>query len=174
VAVLDSGPLVWLAKAYRLGLLKALFGDVVVPSEVYRGVVSEGLRLGFSDALAVKEVVKEERWIKVKTLEGEERELSLRLAESAKEIHYGEAQAMALARGLDAVVLLDKSCGRALAEALGVETRGNLYVVLRALKLGLLCKSEAKETVAMLVAKGMRLDPRLLSRVLNEIDGYEA
>lgn len=69
---------------------------------------------------------------------------------------------------MDAVLLMDESCGRALAEALGVETRGTLYVVLR---LGLLGKSEAKETVTMLVAKGMRLDPRLLSRVLNEIDG---
>ena len=68
-------------------------------------------------------------------------------------------------------MLMDESCGRALAEALGVETRGTLYVVLRALRLGLLGKSEAKETVTMLVAKGMRLDPRLLSRVLNEIDG---
>jgi len=64
--------------------------------------------------------------------------------------------------------------GRALAEALGVETRGTLYVVLRALRLGLLGKGEAKESVTMLVAKGMRLDPRLLSRVLNEIDSHRA
>lgn len=172
-AVADSGPLMWLAEAGRVGLLKALFEEVVVPSEVYREVVSEGLRLGFSDALAVEEAVKE-GWIKVKALDEEERELSLRLAEGAREIHVGEAQAMALARGLGAVLLMDESCGRALAEALGVETRGTLYVVLRALRLGLLGGSEAKETVTILVAKGMRLDPRLLSRVLNEIDSHRA
>lgn len=173
VAVSDSGPLMWLAEAGRVGLLKTLFLEVVVPSEVYREVVLEGLRLGFSDALAVEEAEKE-GWIKVKTLNGEERELSLRLAEGAREIHVGKAQAMALARGMGAALLMDESCGRALAEALGVETRGTLYVVLRALRLGLLDGSEAKETVTRLVAKGMRLDPRLLARVLNEIDGHEA
>ena len=172
-AVSDSGPLMRLAKVGRVGLLKALFEEVVVPSEVYREVVLEGLRLGFSDALAVEEAVKE-GWIKVKALEEEERELSLRLAEGAREIHVGEAQAMALARGLGTVLLMDESCGRALAEDLGVETRGTLYVVLRALRLGLLGESEAKETVTRLVAKGMRLDPRLLARVLNEIDSHEA
>lgn len=98
MAVSDSGPLMWLAEAGRVGLLKTLFEEVVVPSEVYREVVLEGLRLGFSDALAVEEAVKE-GWIKVEALDGEERELSLRLAEGAREIHVGEAQAMALARG---------------------------------------------------------------------------
>ena len=92
------------------------------------------------------------------------------LADGAKEIHLGEAQAMALARGRGAALLMDESCGRALAEALGLETRGALYVVLRALRQGLVDRVEAKETVTRLVAEGMRLDPRLLARVMNEID----
>lgn len=171
--VSDSGPLIWLAKAGRLGLLRALFGEVVVPSEVYREVVSEGLRLGFSDALAVEEAVKE-GWVRVHALDGEAHGLAVRLAEGAGEIHFGEAQALALAREMGVMLLMDESCGRALAEALGVEARGTLFVVLRALRLGLLDGGEAKDVVSRLVGLGMRLDPRLLARVFNEIDGFGA
>jgi len=170
-AVSNSSPLIWLAKAGRIEILRNIFGEILVPPEVYREVVSEGLRLGFSDALAVEEAVRA-GWIKVRALAEKEEEFSSRLIQGAEEIHVGEAQAIALARGLGVPLLMDESSGRALAEALGVEARGTIYVVLRALRQALMEGGEAKETVNRMVEKGMRVDPRLLSRVLKEIDSY--
>ncbi|MFH2109651.1 MAG: DUF3368 domain-containing protein [Candidatus Bathyarchaeota archaeon] len=170
-AVSNSSPLMWLAKAGRIETLRNIFGEILVPKEVYREVVSEGLRLGFSDALAVEEAVRA-GWIKVIALTDEEEEFSSRLIQGAGEIHVGEAQAIALARGRGVPLLMDESSGRALAEALGIEARGTIYVVLRALRQGLMDRGEAKETMNRMVEKGMRVDPRLLSRVLKEIDSY--
>jgi predicted nucleic acid-binding protein len=54
-AVSDTSPLIWLAKVGKLCLLKNLFGEVIIPQEVYAEAVDEGLKHGFSDALTIKE-----------------------------------------------------------------------------------------------------------------------
>ena len=71
-------------------------------------------------------------WIKVWELDEREIELSQKLAEQAFEIHFGEAQAIILARKINALLLMDESSGRALAEALGLKVKGTLYVVMKA------------------------------------------
>jgi predicted nucleic acid-binding protein len=169
--VSDSGPLIWLAKAGRIRLLHELFEEVLVPFEVYNEVVSEGLKAGFSDAIAVEEAVKE-GWMKVVSPAADDEEVSSRISAGAKEIHLGEAQAIAFARSVGETLLMDESSGRALAEALGVKVRGTLYVVLRSLRRGSLSKREAKDVISGIVAKGFRLEPRLLARVLEEIDRF--
>jgi len=171
-AVSDSGSLIWLAKAGKIRLLRDLFEEIIIPPQVYNEVVSEGLKAGFSDALAVEEAVKE-GWIRVVGLDGNDEEISRRISEGAREIHLGEAQAMVLARKRSEMLLMDESCGRALAEALGLRVRGTLYVVLRSLRLGHMSKQEAKDTVSVMVSRGFRLEPKLLTRVLEEIDRFQ-
>ncbi len=135
-------------------------------------MVEEGLRAGFSDALVVKECV-EEGWIRVEELDGEEEVLSQRTVEHAGEIHIGEAQAIILARRNVSLLLMDESSGRALAESWGLNVRGTLYVILSALKEGLLDKRDAEEAVSTMVDRGMRIEPRLLTRILKEIKYYK-
>jgi predicted nucleic acid-binding protein len=124
----------------------------------------------FSDALVIQEGI-DQGWIKVPNLNEEEAEISRRMAERAFEIHLGEAQAIQLARKINAVLLMDESSGRALAEAWGLRVRGTLAVILRALGEGLIDDENAKEYVLKLVNKGFRIEPRLLARILEEIDG---
>ncbi|HEX9914953.1 MAG TPA: DUF3368 domain-containing protein [Candidatus Bathyarchaeia archaeon] len=171
--VSDSSPLIWLAKAGRIRLLQELFEEVLVPSEVYNEVVSEGLKAGFSDALAVEEAVKE-GWMKVVSLAANDEETSSRISVGAKEIHLGEAQAIAFARSTGETLLMDESSGRTLAEALGVRVRGTLFVVLRSLRRGHLSKREAKDMISGMVSKGFRLEPRLLTKVLEEIERFQS
>lgn len=80
--VSNTSPLIWLSKIGRITLLKKLFGDVVVPDEVYREAVERGLQEGFSDALAIKECV-EQGWIKISKLDEREIKLSQRMTEHA-------------------------------------------------------------------------------------------
>jgi len=167
--VSNSSPLIWLSKIGRIILLKKLFGEVIIPEEVYREAVERGLREGFSDALAIKECV-DQGWIRIWRLDEREIELSRKLTEKAFEIHIGEAQAIVLARKLNALLLIDGSRGRALAEALGLKVKGTIYVVMRAVREKLLRRTEAKEIVLTLVNKGFRIEPRLLARILREIE----
>ena len=86
-----------------------------------------------------------------------------------RELHEGEAAAMALALSRGLLLLIGESGGRAVAEALGLSPRGSLYVVLRALHGGGLTGSEARDAVSSMVSSGFRIDPILLERVLREI-----
>ena len=167
--VSNTSPLIWLSKVGRITLLKKLFGEVIIPEEVYKEAVERGLQEGFSDALAIKECV-DQGWIKTSKLNEREIKLCQRMAEHAFEIHLGEAQAIILARGTGALLLMDESSGRAFAETLGLKVRGTLYVIMKALREELLDRTEAKEIVLALVSKGFRIEPKLLARILREID----
>ncbi|MBS7632839.1 DUF3368 domain-containing protein [Candidatus Bathyarchaeota archaeon] len=169
--VSNTSPLIWLSKVGKIILLKKLFGEVIIPEEVYREAVEKGLKEGFSDALAIKECI-EQGWIKISKLDGREIKLCEKMMEHAFEIHFGEAQAITLARKINALLLMDESSGRAFAETLGLKVKGTLYVIVKALREELLDKAEAKEIVLALVSKGFRIEPKLLARILREIDTH--
>lgn len=167
--VSNTSPLIWLSKVGRIILLKRLFGEVIIPEEVYREAVEKGLKEGFSDALAIKECI-EQGWIKISKLNENEIKLCGKIMENAFEVHIGEAQAIILARKIDTLLLMDESSGRAFAETLGLQVKGTLYVIMKALREKLLDKAEAREIVLTLVSKGFRIEPKLLARILREIE----
>ncbi|MEM2087151.1 MAG: DUF3368 domain-containing protein [Thermoproteota archaeon] len=167
--VSNASPLIWLSKIGKLLLLKKLFGEVLIPEEVYKEAVEKGLEEGFSDAFVIKESV-ENGWIKIVKLDEQGERLCRKIMEHASEIHLGEAQAIVLARENKMLLLIDESSGRAFAEAMGLKVRGTLYIIVEALKKGFLDKSNAKETVLMLASKGFRIEPELLARLLREIE----
>ena len=167
--VSNTSPLIWLSKIGRITLLKKLFGEVIIPEEVYKEAVERGLKEGFSDALVIKECV-DQGWIKVPKLNEREIKFCQKMIKHAFEIHLGEAQAIVLARETGVLLLMDESSGRAFAETLGLRVRGTLYVVMKALREKLLGGDEAKEIVLALVSKGFRIEPKLLARILREIE----
>ena len=169
--VSNTSPLIWLSKIGKIALLKRLFGEVIISEEVYKEAVERGLQEGFSDALAIKECI-EQGWIKVSKLDERKIKLCQKMMEYAFEIHLGEAQAIILARGLGVLLLMDESSGRAFAETLGLKVRGTLYVIMKALREKVLNSAEAKEIVLALVSKGFRIEPKLLARVLREIESF--
>jgi predicted nucleic acid-binding protein len=71
------------------------------------------------------------------------------------------------------LLLMDESCGRAFAEAWGLRVKGALHVILKALREELLDKDGAREAVLQLVEKGFRIEPRLLARILKEIESFD-
>jgi predicted nucleic acid-binding protein len=162
----------WLSKAGRLGLLRRLYGRVIIPEEVYRETVEKGLAEGFADAFVIKEAV-EEGWVEVSAPTGVDRDLCRRMMEAASEIHAGEAQALAVALRLGLRLLMDDASGRALAEALGLRVNGTVHVILKALAEGHLTSEEARDTVLRLLEKGFRVEPGLLSRILRAVETGE-
>ncbi|MBO3842459.1 MAG: DUF3368 domain-containing protein [Candidatus Brockarchaeota archaeon] len=167
--VSNTSPLIWLSKVGELSLLKKLFGEVVIPEEVYKEAVEKGLEEGFSDAFVIKESV-DNGWIRVVKLDEDGEKLCRKIMEHAPEIHLGEAQAIILARRNKTLLLMDESSGRAFAEAMGLKVRGTVYIIIEALRKGLLDKNNAKETVLMLASKGFRIEPKLLARLLRDVE----
>ena len=63
----DASPLICLAKAEKLYLLRELFGRVVIEEEVKQEAIERGKEKGDPDALVIENAVKE-GWIEVKKI----------------------------------------------------------------------------------------------------------
>ena len=145
----------------KITLLKDLFVEVIIPQEVYVEAVEKGLQGGFADAQAIKECINE-GWIKVSKLSSKDQIILQKISEHASEIHSGEAQVVVLAREMKLLLLMDESAGGAFAEAWGLRVKGTIYVIISALRKGLISEIQAKETVLTMVTKGFRLVPTYL------------
>ncbi len=51
-----------------------------------------------------------------------------------------------------------------------IKAKGTLYVLLLGLRRGLIAGREARDGLSSMVAPGMRFDPRLLTRVMSEME----
>jgi hypothetical protein len=167
--VSNASPLIWLSKAGKILLLKELFGEIIVPDQVYKEAVENGLAEGFSDALVIKECF-DHGWIKTSRLTEDEMALCQKILDHTSDVHPGEEQAIILARRMNALLLMDESSGRAFAQTWGIEVRGVLYVIIKAVREKKLNGKEAKETVYTLISKGFRIEPSLLSTILRALD----
>jgi len=169
--VSNTSPLIWLLKVGKLDLLKKIFREVIIPEEVFKESVDRGLEEGFSDPLIIKECI-DQGWIRVSKLNEKEAKLCQKIMEHAFEIHLGEAQAIILAHEMGMLLLMDESSGRAFAETWGLKVRGTLYVIMKAIREEALKKDEAKEALLQLISKGFRIEPKLLARILKEIESF--
>lgn len=157
--VSNTSPLLNLAIIDQLGLLRAQFGAVIIPSAVRTELRPESdfpgagrLRTALADG-----------WISVMTLE------TLNVARALqRDLDDGEAEAIALAlqRG-DKGILMDEHDGRVVAKAMGLTPTGVLGVVLRAKQTGALVS--VQETIHSLQREaGFRIAPSLIDILLQE------
>lgn len=147
--VSNSSPLIWLAKIGRLGLLKTLFGEVVVPRKVYFEVTTNGRS---AEAILISEALRD-GWLKI----SEEEVESTNLLASRAGIHLGEAEAILLAQKLGTELIIDEREGSATAQIFGVRPIGTIAVLLLALARDKLTFNEFKECLDRLISLGFWL-----------------
>jgi len=141
--VSNAGPLIHLAKANALHLLKLLYQTIIIPQEVKVEAVDRGKEGGAADALKIEEAVKD-GWIRVKdiSLNGE----FLKAAKIAG-LQTAEAAVIQYAYQNHAVALLDDEPIRVFAKTLGIPIRGTLGILLEAVEAGQISRGEALEAL---------------------------
>ena len=139
--VSNAGPLIHLVRISKLKLLKALFGEVVIPYAVKEEVVERGKEKGKADAFLIEEGLKEGWIVTVENVEMSE------IAERAG-IEEAEAIAIAQARRNRCPVLLDDLAARRFAIGLGLEVVGSVGVLLKSTIEHKISKEEALEKLA--------------------------
>lgn len=151
--VVNSSPLITLAKIDRLDLLAGQGRDLLIPRpvawEVLQGPESDPARLaierGFGSRHPETEVLPElVPW----------------------SLGRGESAVLSLAREIGATAVVDDRDARVAASALGVRTIGTLGIVLSARRTGQL--SLAAPVILQLRDAGLRLSERLVSQALWE------
>jgi len=146
--VSNATPLIYLAKAGRLNLLKRVFEKVFIPEEVKIEVVDRGKKLGKKDAYLIERAINE-GWIKVS---------KSKIVEIPLELERGEVAALSLAKDLGIKeVLVDETSARTAARLLGLTPRGTIFPLLKALESKEIDLNEFLGLLNTLVKEGSRL-----------------
>ncbi|MDR2946694.1 MAG: DUF3368 domain-containing protein [Candidatus Adiutrix sp.] len=153
--VIDTGPLILLAKIEALPVAARLPHQFIAPQNVMDELAA-GVALGYQAVDAP--------WLRTIDLKSPIPEMIRATLDD------GEAAViqLALERGIDAVCL-DDLRGRRLAKAVGLSVVGVLGLLGRAKILGLI--PALRPYADKLLAAGARYSPELVSRMIAEIDG---
>lgn len=151
--VSNASPLIYLSLVRNLHLLKRLFGDIVIPAEVYREVCQAK---DTPDSIVISTAV-DDGWIHIQ--KGRRKDTAL-LAKSSG-IDTGEAAAILIAKEERALLLIDDKMGRSAAEILGVKCIGTIGVLLHSLFDSILDFNEFVENLDTMIDFGFRVDSKV-------------
>lgn len=162
----NTSPLIYLSKIGKLELLKILFKEIIIPRQVYEEVMN-GKKEGYLDYLVFEKAVSD-GWIKIKDIE-----IDKSLDIFLYEIDLGELALISLALKIKPdLVLIDDACARTIAESFNINSKGTLYVLLKALKKKIISKSETKNLLNQLVFSGFRISQEIYIKFLEEVEKY--
>jgi len=160
--VLNSSPLIYLAKVGLLGLLGGLPEAKLIPDGVFDEVVVKGKLRGAPDALLVEKVI-QEGIIQVRTL-GDKRSVEDLL--KVPGLHRADAQVLLMARELRGTAILDDEKARNVANASGIPNHGTSYLLMMFRRLGMLSKDEVRDKLDEMIRVGWRCSTDAYAEIL--------
>ena len=152
--IFDSSPLIYLNKVGLNWIFKQLEGKKIIPTEVYKQVVTEGKNQGYADALISADLVNKGVITIVQVAENGFKEM---LKSLEKELHEGELEVLTLAKNKGGVAVLDESIAREVGNVLRIEVHGTLFLIFLMVRKRELKKEEAKNKVDLMIRNGFRL-----------------
>jgi predicted nucleic acid-binding protein len=167
IVIINSGPLMALAKLGLLDLLPRLYGQVIFPTAVFTEVVGRGRERGYSDAFLVQMAIQQG---KLKVIEVNDVDLPSDIA--TLPLDAGEKQALYLAqRDMADLVLFDDEKVREEAKARGLNVKGTLGVIIQACRAGLLGLNDVQSIIeAIMRTEDIWISEELCRRVLLKLE----
>ena len=154
IVVSDTTPLSELAKIGQLQLLRDVFGEVIIPAEVYQEATT-----GTHPAV---QAVQAATWIQVRAVGNAQKVVDLQIATN---LDRGECAAIVLAEELNAnQLLLDDLEARRVAQSRSLPVTGTIGTLLLAKEKGLI--PNLKDLLDALMANGTRIGSRLYQDAL--------
>ena len=168
--IFDSSPLIYLNKVGLNWIFKQLEGEKIIPTQVYKQVVTEGKNQGYADALISEDLVNKGV---IKVVQVAENGFKEMLKSLEKELHEGELEVLILAKNKGGVAVLDESIAREVGRIFKIEVHGTLFLILLMVRMGKLGKIEAKAKMDLMIDKGFRLGHEKYLEFLNLLDCVE-
>ena len=162
--ILDASPLIHLTKIGKLEYIINLFDFIIISHAVYKEVIEEGIKAGYTDAILILNYFKNNK-IKEITIENPDPLLE-------EYLHPGESESIQLADHLKCILIIDEKKGRLIAEQKGIEfltTADGLYLLL---KEGLINFDFFKKNLTKYSADGW-LGAEIYQKYLEEGKKYE-
>ncbi|MBK5965878.1 DUF3368 domain-containing protein [Thiocystis minor] len=157
LVLIDASPLIGLARVEGLSWLRALFGEVWMPSEVQSEVLP---RKGLPDEQAILAAL-DAGWLRVRG--------PTPTSPALPDLDEGEAACirLALASVEPVLVLMDERAGRAIASEHGLRVAGTAAVIGMAKSKGLI--PSAREVFARLHASDFRISAKVIETLLRRV-----
>lgn len=154
IVIADASPLIGSSIVNGMGWLSRLFGEVWIPEEVRREVLSGKVSRGESE---IRSAI-EEGWLKVWP--------DAVTLDSANNLDEGEHACiqMALNHHGDALLIMDERAGRAYAQEKEMRVAGTAAIIGMAKKSGLI--PSAREVFAALHASDFRISATVIQTIL--------
>ena len=154
--VVNSTPIISLCHIGKLGLLKELYGEVLIPEAVYREISAK------HNSIAKAALDTSLDWIRVCKIQNEIARIIFK-----SQLHDGEVEVMILGKEEDAALLIiDDKNAKNYAKYLKFNVTGTLGVLLKAKRKGLVdC---IKPLLDKMVSKGIYLDAEIRTYCLKE------
>ena len=164
--VFNSTPLIYLAKVGLSKVLEDLKGEKVTSPEVKREVVDEGKRKGVPDAVVLEKLFDGKVF---QVVEPKDKEFLSRLMKT-RGLHVTDAEALALAKELDGLAVVDDEVARKTAKVYGIAYVGTPYVLVRAVYERLVTKERAKQAVNEVVFVGWRCSVESYAKIIEVLE----
>ena len=161
--VADASPLIVLARLQRLGLLKDLYGEVLIGPVVKAEAIDAGKKIR-ANGVEQLDAALASGWLRMVSLTAQEHGLRQGLAGRSR-LDRGEAEAIALASGRGLRLIVDDKEARSVAAASGVPHLGTAGALLEAYLKRCLDMRELETTVRDL-GQILWLSPAVVAEIL--------
>ena len=157
VVISDASPLIGLSIVNGLAWLPLLFGEVWIPTEVYREVLPSKPARGKADIQAALDA----GWLKVWD--------QVFPALAGLDLDEGESACISLAldHPLPVLIIMDERAGRAVAQEYGLQVIGTAAIIGRAKQHGLI--ASAREVFDVLHQSDFRIAATVIKQVLSRV-----
>lgn len=156
--VSNTTPIISLLKIGKLELLQKLYGEILIPNEVFNEIESGKNKEFYTDLSKIK-------WIKIEKIKNKKSLIYF------LDLDKGEAEAIILATEKEAdLIILDETLGRFHAKHAGMRITGTIGVLLKAKKMGFIV--ELKPLLFELRAKSVWLSDSFIENALRLAKEY--
>jgi predicted nucleic acid-binding protein len=163
-AVADSGPLIHLAQAGQIKLLRAIFTEVSIVREVKREVIDEGIRREYPDADLVADAIAE-GYIVVHKVRSRATKRAVKLSQQER-ISKSDSETLILAKTLRRPLLTDERVVAKLAKMYDLEVWNTWTILLEALRWKLIDKEQIHKVINELGQKRHKLTAKNAREIL--------
>lgn len=157
--VVNSSPIIILAKQGLLELINKCFKKAIIPQSVYEEVMYKS---DTPEAIALSKAI-EEKWISIEKVE-----IIPKL--ETKNIGQGEKEAISLAHKHNFMLIIDDDLSKKYASIFGVEAHGTFYVVYLACAKKIIDKTEARNILEGMITDGFYVSSEFYSRFIELLD----
>ena len=164
--IFNSTPLIYLTKAGLGKVLEELKKEKVTSSVVKKEIVDEGKRKSVPDAFVLEKLFENGVF---KVCAPKDKIFVSRLMET-RGLHIADAEVLALTKELKGTAVIDDEVARKTAKVYGIDYVGTPYILLQAVRDGLVSKSEAKLALNEMIFLGWRCNVETYVKISESLD----